>query len=262
MKRAANSFVIAKQNSVPGIVIIYIFLMIITCSRGLSQVSLDHVISLTPYTNYEQTLAKYQEDGFTIKKGNLHDNGLLNNHIKFANQTYLELVTLTGPITDDLTLQYAELLTKNERAVFVALRIPSAKETSAQLEKAGIRHSFIENQHWNYVTFPVGSASEHVFLIEMKPAVKAAAAILDHKNGATGILKVFMYGDESLQNIFRTLGVERVPNDEQEADQGINYVTSTGQLILSANQPKNSTKITCLVFADGNGKVVIEKRYE
>ncbi|NJO88447.1 MAG: hypothetical protein HC831_05355 [Chloroflexia bacterium] len=53
------------------------------------QVKIDHVICIVK--DIEKAIKYYENIGFTVKKGRLHKNGLINAHIKFKNQSYVSV---------------------------------------------------------------------------------------------------------------------------------------------------------------------------
>ena len=60
--------------------------------------------------------------GFTLKNGHLHENGLVNAHIKFSNKTYYELISIQGKPKDSLANFYEQLINHgNGKGAFLAL---------------------------------------------------------------------------------------------------------------------------------------------
>ena len=88
---------------------------------GLGQdIRIDHVIAVV--ADLDSTVIAFEELGFTVKKGRLHDNGLLNAHIKFKNNTSFELMSIKGEPTRELAREYTELLKVEKVVCFLPLQ--------------------------------------------------------------------------------------------------------------------------------------------
>jgi Glyoxalase-like domain len=61
------------------------------------------------YRDLRSAVAQFRAMGFTIKPGRPHQNGIENVSIKFADGSYVELITAHNG-TDSLAKQYAEML--------------------------------------------------------------------------------------------------------------------------------------------------------
>src|SRR5512134_3767719 len=81
--------------------------------------ALDHAIVVV--NNLDAASDAFRRAGFRIKRGRLHANGLLNNHIKFRDGTEIELMTVRGRPGDDMARRYAGLMAGGDRGVYVAL---------------------------------------------------------------------------------------------------------------------------------------------
>jgi len=72
-------------------------------------------------------LARAKQDfmrlGFTLKPGRPHDNGLRNEHVKFADGTEIELITPTEA-SDELSSRYVDWLRQGDGAVSLGLYRP------------------------------------------------------------------------------------------------------------------------------------------
>jgi len=98
-----------------------------TASASAQQpvLGLDHIPVVV--TDLERAKQDFVRLGFVLKPGRLHDDGLLNAHVKFANGTEIELVTPTGAGTeagDALSSQYSDWLRDGDGAVSLGLYRP------------------------------------------------------------------------------------------------------------------------------------------
>src|SRR5262245_2486202 len=85
-------------------------------------VGLDHVPIAV--ANLEAAAARYRGLGFTLKPGRPHDNGIRNQHAKFADGTELELIS-APEARDALTTTYRRHLEHGDGPAFLALYAPS-----------------------------------------------------------------------------------------------------------------------------------------
>ena len=65
-----------------------------------ARVGIDHVVVAVP--DLDAAVGAYRALGFTPKPGRAHANGLLNAHLKFADDTQLELMSLVGDASDEM----------------------------------------------------------------------------------------------------------------------------------------------------------------
>ena len=102
----------------------FLFLFFCCTSSASAQqgvLGLDHI----PVVVKDLARAKldFEKLGFTLKPGRPHDNGLRNEHVKFANGTEIELVT-PSEASDALSTQYVEWLRGGDGAVSLGLYRP------------------------------------------------------------------------------------------------------------------------------------------
>src|SRR5262245_53140488 len=81
---------------------------------------LDHVVLAV--NELDVTAARFRSFGFSLKAGRPHDNGIQNQHVKFADGTELELLTAPDAL-DDLTQQYRQHLAGGDGPAFLALMV-------------------------------------------------------------------------------------------------------------------------------------------
>jgi hypothetical protein len=77
--------------------------------------------------------ARFRAMGFTLKPGRPHDDGITNQHAKFADGTEIELIT-APEARDDLTRTYREHLAKGDGPAFLALFAPERTAEVQRLE--------------------------------------------------------------------------------------------------------------------------------
>jgi Glyoxalase-like domain len=90
------------------------------------------------YRDLRSAVAQFRAMGFTIKPGRRHQNGIENVSIKFADGSYVELITAHNG-TDSLAKQYEEMLKTGEGASYVFLRDSTGAFTN-HVVRSGGRH--------------------------------------------------------------------------------------------------------------------------
>jgi hypothetical protein len=84
---------------------------------------LDHIPVVVK--DLARAKADFEKLGFVLKPGHPHDNGLRNEHVKFADGTEIELITATAA-TDALSAQYVDWLRDGDGPVSLGLYRPGA----------------------------------------------------------------------------------------------------------------------------------------
>ena len=153
--------------------------------------AVDHVpIAVRQLRDAER---EYAALGFSIKPGRLHQNGLRNAHIKFADGTSLELITPERGETDAVTRGYAAFLALHEGGAYLSLRTPLLD--SAGPAGAAIPTGPVSRYGNAFATAtPVDSSLRWLFFIEYLTPVTDADELLVHHNGAQGIETVWISG--------------------------------------------------------------------
>lgn len=124
--------------------------------------------------------------GFTLKPGRAHDNGIRNMHAKFADGSYIELITASEAV-DPLTKQYRAFLDEGEGPAFVALHV-SMLDGTADLLRGPLAILFFGTHERSPTDRP-----EHYV----------------HANGAKSLARVWLAPDDPkpFVALFRRLGV-------------------------------------------------------
>ncbi len=145
---------------------------------------LDHIPIAV--RNLEEAAARYLALGFTLKPGRSHDNGIRNQHAKFADGTELELIT-APEARDSLTTTYRRHLAQGDGPALLALFAPNLDEAATRLdERGGLGYLFFGPRNHSPTDRP-----EHFV----------------HANGASSLEAVWLAGDLSAERrLFSTLG--------------------------------------------------------
>ena len=242
-----------------------IFLILFLASlnlTGLSQdIRVDHVITVV--ADLDSAILAYEALGFTVKKGRLHENGLLNAHIKFNNGTSLELMSVVGEPTDEIAKEYASLLRQGESGVYLALTGMPVDELASRLDGLDTDYTITKSKNWDYLTFPGNSRLAHIFFINYHVNSNDSPEILTHNNSAQGIASVWIEGEEEVKALLDGLGLMpvRLRSDPKfGASQG--YGVMAGNIIvIPAKNPKQRPRVKGISFGNQNGSESLIIRY-
>jgi len=163
-------------------------------------VGLDHVPIAV--ADLDAASERYRALGFTLKPGRPHDNGIRNQHAKFADGTELELIT-TAEARDPLTTTYRRHLARGDGPAFLALYAPSLEQAAARLEAARLPHA----RHGPYVDVGDQNGLGYVFLGPRNASPTDRPEHFAHANGATSLIAVWLAGDLAAERrLLETLG--------------------------------------------------------
>ncbi len=104
---------------------------------GPSIIGIDHIP--TAVRNLDQATETYRKLGFALKPGRLHDNGIRNNHVKFADGSGIELTSPPLKPTDELTSHYIAFLKHGDGPAYMGFHARRPAELSAALKSSGFK---------------------------------------------------------------------------------------------------------------------------
>lgn len=222
------------------------------------QVKIDHVICVV--NNIDKAVKEYEDIGFTVKKGRLHKNGLINAHIKFSNQSSFELMSLKGTPGDEIARTYKKLLSEGEGGVYIALTGMSISNIQVLLSSHNIQHNVVKGKNWSYVTFPEKSSLAHFFFIDYHILVKDDIKTLKHSNKIAKISTVYTEGDEKTLNLLKNIGLEasKVIFDSKPG-KITEFITPTGNIsVVHTIPPGKRYRVKAIDFANGDASGTIK----
>lgn len=179
--------------------------------RPAGVAGLDHVPIAV--ADLEKAAERYRALGFTLKPGRPHDNGIRNQHAKFADKTELELIT-APEARDGLTTTYRRYLAQGDGPAFLALFAPSL---DAAAERLGIARP-------TGPTLDVGERDGlgYLFLGRRNASPTDRPEHLVHANTATALIAVWLAGDLAAERaLFETLGARIVPMEVRVPDRAM-----------------------------------------
>jgi hypothetical protein len=173
-----------------------------TFANGQCQIRLDH----TPIVveDLKAAAATFRKLGFVIKPGYLHKNGLLNSHIKFRNQTSIELTSITEA-KDAIARSYLPFLADGEGGSFLSLRVDSIPLITARLASTQIPFEVLGGKAFDYVIFKEAGL-DHIFFIHYKRHFVDKDSLYQHLPETVGINEVTLEGNEMTVKLLQSLG--------------------------------------------------------
>jgi hypothetical protein len=209
------------------------------CGSPEAGIALDHVVIAV--RDLASAVADFRSLGFTLKPGRLHPNGLLNSHVKFADGTAFELMSVERASTDPLAMVYESFLLAGEGGVFVAIEADPARVTEAASE-LGLSSKVTRSGPFTWVTVddsrrsPEGWSSP-VFFISYADRTAEPDSILVHDAGARGIGAVQLDATADLADLLIRLGAEACSiNPESEMESVVITGLRNAELVLSIHE--------------------------
>jgi glyoxalase-like protein len=166
----------------------------------LSGLHIDHVPIAV--RDLPGAVAEFRALGFTIKPGRPHHNGIENASIKFADGSYVELITAHNG-TDRLARQYEEMLKAREGASYLFLRDANGEFTKRVVSAGGQRE---ESGPFAFTELPQSWHAPHLQLIQYLAPGEDSPDIYKHLNGALRVAAVWMFVDDRNESLIQELG--------------------------------------------------------
>ncbi len=229
---------------------------------GRSQeLRIDHVITVV--ADLDSAVNVFNNLGFSIKRGRLHDNGLLNAHIKFKNNSSFEIMSITLTPTDEVAKNYAALLKNGEGAVFLAITGISTNAMIEKLEALGLGYSRISGKSWDYITFPENSSLAHIFFIDYHIKVDDPNEVLTHRNFTEQLSQVWIEGSDSVRYLFHGLQIQPMEAiTDPVLGKGNRYSTKSGDIIIvPVDNPNLRPRIKMVIFGNRDNSIQIPIRF-
>jgi hypothetical protein len=179
-----------------------------TCRAPDSRLAVDHVV--VAVSDLEESAADFRSLGLTIKPGRLHPNGLFNAHVKFADGTSLEIMSLAGEPTGPVATAYADFLKSGDGGALAAIEADPDRVTGAA-RQLGLPSQLNRSGPYTWVTVddlrhsPDGQPSP-VFFISYHDRPADADSLLAHHAGVSGISSVHLDATEALADLLDGLG--------------------------------------------------------
>ncbi|HEX6065278.1 MAG TPA: VOC family protein [Longimicrobiales bacterium] len=147
----------------------------------------------------------FRSAGFRIKRGRLHANGLLNNHVKFPDGTEIELMTVQGNAGDAMAGRYADVIARGDGGIYVALKTPEIDVVDRHARSLGLSTRRSSSGPWQFLGFNDTTAAT-VFFTSGGGAVQDADSIFRHEPRVTGLAEVWIEGGAALERLLVQAG--------------------------------------------------------
>ena len=199
--------------------------------------------------------------GFRFKEGRLHENGLLNRHIKFRDGTELELMTVRGEAGDSMARNYRRLLREGEGGVFAALKVPDLRPIEDAAERLGLPVRRSGSGPWRFLSFPPPSDASAVFFGSGWTAPADPDSIFQHGNPATTLEEAWIEGGPSLEALLREVGARACgPARLPDGKDGTRWILGRGSLVVVPFRgPAPGPRLRGVAFG-ANAEISAERR--
>jgi predicted lactoylglutathione lyase len=157
-----------------------------------NNLSLDHITIAVK--DLSSTTKFFSDLGFTIKPGTMHKNSIENAHIKFGNDTSIEILTASKK-RDEMSAWYVDHINKNPNGsvVFAALRTDSSIVLNSISKTLLMNNYLFKDDNLGYsqiISFHNSYSLHPIFFIHYKSPQKEIIEYTNHQNGAKRITDV------------------------------------------------------------------------
>jgi hypothetical protein len=164
-------------------------------------VHLDHVPIAV--RDLPAATAEFEELGFTIKSGRPHANGIENASIKFADGSYLELITAHDGL-DAISREYRDFLQRQEGARYAFLRDDESSDFTTRVLGAGGHRT--SSGPFEFTELPDAWHAPGLQLIRYVSPAADDPSIFRHANTARRLVSVWITEDQPDSPLARALG--------------------------------------------------------
>ena len=174
---------------------------------------LDHIPLAV--TDLAAASERYRQLGFTLKPGRPHENGIRNQHVKFADGTAIELIT-AGEARDALTAEYLRHLAGGDGPAFVSFFAPEMNRVAGQFDAEGRAY----RRSGGLLDFPEGDDLRYIFFGQGNTSPTDRPEHFRHANGADALIGVWIASDDlaAERTLLGGLGVVMQDEDVQVPD--------------------------------------------
>jgi catechol 2,3-dioxygenase-like lactoylglutathione lyase family enzyme len=151
--------------------------------------------------------------GFSFKPGRPHENSILNQHVKFADGSALELITATEP-RDDLARYYRDFLARGEGGAFLSLDAGPVAPISAGIRSVEPDHRATTGAYYQSLSFQGAHPMRYLFFILIQSRPPDLPEHLSHANGAARLAAVWVrrHDPSHERRLLERLGARACPS--------------------------------------------------
>jgi hypothetical protein len=161
-------------------------------AREPAVLGLDHIP--VAVADLERAAERYRALGFVLKSGVAHDNGIRNQHAKFADGTEVELIT-APEARDALTTTYRQHLAAGDGPAFVAFYAPVMDRVAERL--TALKRLFTRDG--GYLDLPDTDVLRYIFFGPRNSSPTDRPEHFVHPNTAESLIAVWLAGDDLSQ---------------------------------------------------------------
>lgn len=176
-----------------------------------TRLRLDHV----PIAVRDLEAAKrtYGALGFSFKPGYPHPNTILNQHVKLADGSALELITASEP-RDSLAAYYLAFLAGGEGGAFLSLDAGAVDSISARIQPLEPGHRTRIGSYADLLSFPGAHPLRYLFFITVRSRPADLPEHLSHANTAARLAAVWLTRADPAREarLLASLGARECPS--------------------------------------------------
>ena len=151
--------------------------------------------------------------GFSFKPGRPHENSILNQHVKFADGSALELITATER-RDDLARYYLDFQARGEGGAYLSLDAGPVAPISAAIRPIEPDHHVTPGSYFESLGFEGAHPLRYLFFILVQSRPPDLPEHLSHANGAARLAAVWVrrHDPSHERRLLERLGARACPS--------------------------------------------------
>ncbi|MCL4215319.1 MAG: VOC family protein [Gemmatimonadales bacterium] len=209
------------------------------CRAGADAPRLDHAV--VAVADLEAGSAAFRAIGFRTKEGTQHADGLRNRHIKFADGTGIELMSLTGAPTSAIAQGYADRLASGEGGAYAALWVAGPEALDGVARRVGTAEAAPTRSRsgpWQFLSFATSPALDAVFVGAGPLSVRGADSVLAHENGAASLTAAWVEAGPGFESLLRRMGARACGTLQlPDGRDGYRWGLARGSLVVAPLAP-------------------------
>ena len=161
-------------------------------------IGLDHIPVVV--SNLFEASEAYRRLGFSIKPGRVHEGGMINAHVKFADGSGIELIFPPDTATQGISGIYSDHLQKGAGPVYLALHSRDTEQLTTALDEAGF-----DRKRGGGVTTLKDPALDFLFFVRDNRSPTDTPGHLTHDNSAYQLSGVWLALSDASRDHLREL---------------------------------------------------------
>jgi len=201
------------------------------CASKPDAPRLDHAVLIV--RDLDAASARFASLGFRLKNGRLHDDSLLNRHIKFRDGTGLELMSLAGTPGNAMARNYARRLEAGEGGATAALRFDDLDRLGAAAHESSLAGQSTRLGGWQFFSVAESPGGGALFFLRGGVPVADADSLIAHAAGSSRLAGAWIEAGPKVEQLLHAIGATRCGEVRlPDGRVGARWMLAAGSLVI------------------------------